>query len=671
MLAVILSFGKIQGTNSFFMDTANVGGNEIGAGYWIPTLSMSVSPLSPDGDDGWYVTSPCITLTVSGLTVGSATIYYEFSNDGDPIAGGTAYPGSCVPVPDGNPTHFQAQAVNDLNPDWKSNIESGQFKVDTQDPVVDITLPANGATVSGSVSIKGTVTDDNPKYYSLKIKDPLNNTIYDSGNVLQPSSFTNQLIHTWDTSALADGDYTIELKGRDQAGNEADDSIAVSVSNGPAPGDVVINEVMWSGSTNSNADEWIELRNMTDNSIDIGQWRIKNARHSGGTDEIMIPASNSIPAHGYFLIANYPKTSANTELDVDVDEVNNNLSLYDVGNGHLKLKTPDGVVIDEVKGDHWPAGWHGIAFHMSMERNGTPGDGLNSGSWHTCIDVHCNDTTYWKHEGFNFGTPGHANLSDNDPTDADFNGTTLPSDVTGDDVAVQEDDAVSADDQTAATDVTETPPADEGASTTNDTDNNSDNTEVADTTTDTTTGTDASSETGATQDEPVLVKKEFDINLKGKLDVPEGLEAEVNQKIKKVEVRGEEKVLADLGEVEVDLAKIEIKKEGKIEITVGDLDLPKGVKVVSHESDDVVLEITVSKKKEDSQDSGKDDGKKDEVKPASDDAALKPDSSSIEADQKDEKDDKKDGSGDGSGDKNSNDSKPGDNDADNNTDPVK
>ena len=38
---------------------------------------------------------------------------------------------------------------------------------------------------------------------------------------------------------------------------------------------VVINEVMWSGSSLSTDDQWIELRNTTDKDINIGKWNKK------------------------------------------------------------------------------------------------------------------------------------------------------------------------------------------------------------------------------------------------------------------------------------------------------------------------------------------------------------------------------------------------------------
>jgi hypothetical protein len=38
---------------------------------------------------------------------------------------------------------------------------------------------------------------------------------------------------------------------------------------------VVINELLWMGSSTSSADEWIELRNLTDQAVDLSNWTKK------------------------------------------------------------------------------------------------------------------------------------------------------------------------------------------------------------------------------------------------------------------------------------------------------------------------------------------------------------------------------------------------------------
>ncbi len=428
---------SLTGTFAYFSDTESTQVN-LSAGVWIPTLEMSVSPSSPDGINNWYKTSPCITLNASGITVGSSIIYYEFSNDGDPINGGIIYNGGCIAVPDGNPTYFQAQAVNTLNPNWKSNIVNGDFKVDTKCPYVQITSPSESDMLSGTVPIRGTVADLNPHHYWLVIENSSGTKVAGPGTVNDTSSFTDKKFFDWDTTAVPNGIYTIKLEARDEFGNKCPnqapvlsdpenpndsvDWITVSVDNTTEEfseepevraGDVVINEVMWMGSTQSSADEWIELKNTTSKTIDIGGWKIENAFSSGGT--LVIPSGKSISPNGFFLISNYSEDSSNSALNIVPDLVDSGLSLSDSGNGNLVLKNSDGDIIDEAKGDFWPVGTNGT-LKQSMERNDVPGDGTLASSWHTCEDEHCNDTIYWDVEGNNYGTPKAPNLSDNDPT---------------------------------------------------------------------------------------------------------------------------------------------------------------------------------------------------------------------------------------------------------------
>ncbi len=192
----------------------------------------------------------------------------------------------------------------------------------------------------------------------------------------------------------------------------------------PTTPKVVINEVMWMGSTVNFRDEWIELRNTTDRDIDIGQWTIDNTRHSGGITYIMIPASRSIPANGYFLLSNYQDSDPKSALAVNPDEVNSSLELLNNQNGNLILRDKEGNTIDQALGDpNWAKGFSdgtSAGKHQSMERNDNPGDGLNAANWHTCDIYACTSTAYWDNSGNNYGTPKAANLSPDDPTAADY-----------------------------------------------------------------------------------------------------------------------------------------------------------------------------------------------------------------------------------------------------------
>jgi hypothetical protein len=204
----------------------------------------------------------------------------------------------------------------------------------------------------------------------------------------------------------------------------------------PEVPDVVINEIMWMGSkndegTNHIEDEWIELRNMTDYDINIGKWEIENAKKSN--KRYMVPASRVLPANGYFLISNHPEQSANSDLNVTVDQPNGSMNFDDVysDNGQLILKDDNGNVVDVTpipKNSDWTRGENLSDRKWSMERNLIPGDGSLVDSWHTCDPnimipsdlamMH----SYWKVDAwlYNCGTPRHANLSKNDPTATDY-----------------------------------------------------------------------------------------------------------------------------------------------------------------------------------------------------------------------------------------------------------
>lgn len=197
-------------------------------------------------------------------------------------------------------------------------------------------------------------------------------------------------------------------------------SISVTTGTWANPGDVVVNELMWMGSSGNSDDEWIELKNTTGNSIDLSNWQI--TKWVAGTHEelmLTIPSGRTISANGYFLISNFNQT--NSAISVESDLVDSGVVLT---NSDLRIKlykslwTDSANLIDTADdGSGTPlTGVNGPPDWKSMERNNTPGDGTSSGSWHTCNDSACNNTTFWDVEGNNYGTPKAANLSENDPT---------------------------------------------------------------------------------------------------------------------------------------------------------------------------------------------------------------------------------------------------------------
>ncbi|PIR43422.1 hypothetical protein COV24_02680 [candidate division WWE3 bacterium CG10_big_fil_rev_8_21_14_0_10_32_10] len=172
---------------------------------------------------------------------------------------------------------------------------------------------------------------------------------------------------------------------------------------------VVINEVMWMGSKDSSADEWIELKNNTDTNIDLTGWVIKNAATSSGNITLL----GQIEANGYYLISNYNSNASAISNSINSDLVDSSLSLNNDGN-ELILKNKTGNTIDKTPTGEWVAGTNSDTKN-SMERNNDPKEGANTANWHTCIDDACNNDTYWDtNDGDNYGTPKSENHSKND-----------------------------------------------------------------------------------------------------------------------------------------------------------------------------------------------------------------------------------------------------------------
>ncbi len=153
-------------------------------------------------------------------------------------------------------------------------------------------------------------------------------------------------------------------------------------------GEVVINEIMWMGSEANSADEWLELRNMTSGAIDLSGWVITGAAYSGG--DLTIPTGKSIPALGYFLVANYNQTSSDSVLNISPDWQIASINLPNSAiqfvlkdNLDTPIDTADDGVGAPVAGDNSSgSGWHR---KWSMERNSVPGDGTVADNWHTAV----------------------------------------------------------------------------------------------------------------------------------------------------------------------------------------------------------------------------------------------------------------------------------------------
>ena len=175
-------------------------------------------------------------------------------------------------------------------------------------------------------------------------------------------------------------------------------------------GDVVINEVMWGGSSEHTLDEYIELYNDTNDDIDLSGWFIYGSGPSFHPTEL----TGVIESHGYYLITHYPTNheqhneKAAVLDELGQDQVDSSMHIRTQGE-KLTLEDPLGNVVDETPnagpgGDGWAAGESGPhGPWRSMERND------DDNGWHSS----CQNEEYWDDDGGNdYGTPRGENSTD-------------------------------------------------------------------------------------------------------------------------------------------------------------------------------------------------------------------------------------------------------------------
>jgi hypothetical protein len=110
-------------------------------------------------------------------------------------------------------------------------ITIGGTPPDTQLPAVSITSPANGATVSGTVSIAANASD-NVAVAGVQFQV--------NGVNLGAEDATAPYTASWNSTLVANGNHTITAIARDTSGNQASSSVTVNVQNSGGGGGLVL-----------------------------------------------------------------------------------------------------------------------------------------------------------------------------------------------------------------------------------------------------------------------------------------------------------------------------------------------------------------------------------------------------------------------------------------------
>jgi hypothetical protein len=125
----------------------------------LPTTTFSVTPQNPDGDNGYYKTTPKVTLTATSPLDTSPVVYYYFDTSSPQVYSGV------ISVPDGTHTLYFYAVDKFQN---KEIAQSKQFKVDTAPPTIIVTYPQQNTilniknfTITGTTEPGATLTINN------------------------------------------------------------------------------------------------------------------------------------------------------------------------------------------------------------------------------------------------------------------------------------------------------------------------------------------------------------------------------------------------------------------------------------------------------------------------------------------------------------------------------
>ena len=195
------------------------------AGYCIGASCISAWPTSPwtlAGTDLYYnggkvgigTASPVATLDINGYARLAPQVAAPVTCDAAHKGSMAMTDDSRLCVCDGSSWKFDYNAVACS---WGGS--------DTTPPTVALTAPANGATVSGTISVTASASD-NVGVVGVQFKR--------DGVNLGTEDLTSPYSTSWNTTSVSNGSYTLTAVARDAAGNTTTSAArTVTVSNAP------------------------------------------------------------------------------------------------------------------------------------------------------------------------------------------------------------------------------------------------------------------------------------------------------------------------------------------------------------------------------------------------------------------------------------------------------
>ena len=191
-----------------------------------PNLNVILPPL--DGRNGWYVSQ----VTMSAIATDAISGLSSLNGSTDE---GTTWISFPIQFMDGNHRvllHARDVAGNEV-------VVFRFIRVDTIDPIAQITSHSNGEVVQGDVHVAGSLEDEMSGPASGEISLD-NGVTWQSASIGTGSAWS----YVWHSNEVPNGEYILQMRGMDRAGNVGDVvSVTLTVDNGPPA--VSITERWW------------------------------------------------------------------------------------------------------------------------------------------------------------------------------------------------------------------------------------------------------------------------------------------------------------------------------------------------------------------------------------------------------------------------------------------
>jgi len=179
-----------------------------------------------------WSTSTTATNTISGTSMasphvaGALALYLETNPSASPATATQAL------IANATPNKVTSAGTGSPNRLLYSVFGGGGGGGDTTPPTTSITSPANGATVSGTVTVSASASDNvGVSRVELFVDGSLHST-----DTSSPYSFS------WNTTAVANGGHSLQTRAYDAAGNVGSSStVSVTVSNSTGGGNLIAN----------------------------------------------------------------------------------------------------------------------------------------------------------------------------------------------------------------------------------------------------------------------------------------------------------------------------------------------------------------------------------------------------------------------------------------------